>query len=221
MNEGFNRIVSDIVSQFIAFIPKLMTGLFLVAIGLILGWLLKRILIRIAIILKVERFLVRFKQGKAFYNADVRYGFYNFIGNIAFVIVFLVFFDAALISWNRTFLSGLLGNVLTLLPRIMVTVIILGAGWIISSWIAKALQKLLLRENLPRLSWIGQYVRMLLLTFFSAMALIELNFAREIIIIAFASVFVTMCAIMIILIVFNKEEIVKIMKSGDKEKRTP
>jgi hypothetical protein len=217
MNERLNQIIGDTIAQFVSYIPKLMTGLLLLAMGFILGWLLKRILIRVAIILKVERFLVRFNQGKAFYNADVRYGLYNFIGNIAFLIVFLVFFDAALISWDRTFLSGLLGKVLIFFPRTMTALAILGAGWLIASWIRNALQQILLRENVPGAKWIAQYAKILLLTFFSAMALIELNFAREIVIIAFASIFVTMCLILVIIIVIAKEEIVKIINTKEKQ----
>ncbi len=218
MNERLNQMIGDMVGQLIADIPKLMTGFLLVVVGLICGWLMKRIVIRAAIILKVERFLVRFKQGKAFSKADVRYGLYNLIGNIIFIIIFLIFFEAALITWGRTFLSNLLGVVLNFLPRILTAFVIMGVGWRIASWISKALENALSQENFPRVNWIAQFVKILLLTFFFAMAIIELNFAREIIIIAFASIFFTLCAIMIIIVFATKEEIARIIKDEERGK---
>lgn len=217
MSQRLNQIIADMVGQLIAYIPKLMAGCFLIIIGLICGWLLKRILIRVAIVLKVERFLVRFKQGRAFYKADVRYALYNLIGNIVFVIIFLIFFEAALITWDRTFLSSLLGVVLNFLPRILTALVIMGVGWLITSWVRKMLERVLSQENIPRVTWIAQYVKILMLIFISAMAIIELNIAREIVIIAFASIFVTLCAIAIIIVFAAREEIVKIIKNNPED----
>ena len=200
MTTTLEGIVAGLTNQFMKFMPKLVGGLFLICLGLMAGWFVKRIIIRISIILKLERFATRFSRDKVTLGNDVRYGFYNFLGNIGFLLIFLVFLDFALNAWGLTALSSLLARLILFFPRIATVSAILGAGWLVSLWTGKILLKALRRENVPHPTFVALYAKVLIMLFFAAMAFVEFDVAREIVLIAFATIFVTLGVIAVLLV---------------------
>lgn len=188
-----------LADNIVAYLPSLLAGIILVLIGWIAGWLIKRLLVQISKLLRIDRFLKRSRWESDFAKADVRYGLYNFIGNIGFALIFLLFLDNALIAWKLTMLSDLLGKAILYLPKIIIAVSIFGLGWLLSLWAEKSIFKSLYREEIPRASLISKFIKIILLLFFSAIALVELEVAREVVIIAFATIFITLGAISIVI----------------------
>jgi len=199
MDENLQSLFLALTKKLVAFLPSLFTGIFLVGIGWLLGWFVKRLVIQLSVLMKLERFLIKFSWGKAFTKADVRYGLYGFIGNVFFAIIFLVFLDFALIIWDLKFLSDLLARGIFILPKTIAALLIFGAGWLIALWAANALEKVLSQEQIPDSKTIAYFARVLLIILFSAIALFELNIAREIVLIGFATTFLTLGAIAVIL----------------------
>ncbi len=206
MNENLQFLFLDLTKKFVAFLPALFTGILLVGIGWLLGWFVKRLVVQLSVFLKLERFLIKFSWGKAFTKADVRYGLYGFIGNVFFLVIFLIFLDFALIFWNLKFLSDLLARGILILPKTVAAILIFGAGWLITLWATNALQKVLSREQVSDSTGIASFARVLLIILFSAIALFELNIAREIVLIGFATIFLTLGAIAVILTVIRGRE---------------
>jgi hypothetical protein len=178
--------------KIIGYVPDLLAGIVLILIGWFLGWVVKRIILQIMAVFRLERFLQRFRWGEDFSKADVRYGFYNFIGNIAFFVIFLIFLIDAFSVWQLTIVSDLLQKGLLFLPKMVIAGIVFGIGWLISSWVSRAIQKALRREEIPRATLIARFSKTVLLLFFSAMALAELEIAQEIVLIGFATIFITL-----------------------------
>lgn len=203
MKDKLQVALIDIMGRFIDFLPTLFGGLLLLVIGWVLAWFTKRLIVRISVILKLENLLARSPWKKAFEKADVRYGFYNFLGNVFGFIVFLIFLHLSLIAWNLNFLSDFLAKAILVLPRLIGAFAIFGIGLLIARWSANALLKALTAENIPYSSIISLYVRGMIIIVFSAMALFEFNIAREIVAIAFASFFITMSVIAILLVLLG------------------
>ncbi len=195
VQDQFTGLADNIIS----YLPSFLAGIVLVLIGWIIGWIIKRILIQISILLRVDRFLRRSRWQAEFSRADVRYGLYNMIGNIGFALIFLLFFDNALIAWKLTMLSDLLSKGIMFLPKIIIAVAIFGLGWLIAFWTEISVFKSLHREEIPRSSLIAKFFKILILIFFSAIALVELDVAREIVIIGFSTIFITISALLIVI----------------------
>ena len=196
---NMDKPVYDFAEKILAYLPHLFAGIILIGIGWFLGWILKRIIVQICVILRVERFLLRFRWGGDLSKADVRYGLFNFIGGIVSFIIFLIFLNTALSVMQLTVLSDLLGKGILFFPRIIVALIIFGIGWFISRRVDAAVQSALLKEAVPRATLIVRFTKTMLLLFFSAMALAELDIAREIVIIGFTVIFITLGVLAIIL----------------------
>jgi hypothetical protein len=188
-----------LADNIIAYLPNLLAGVILVLIGWIAGWLVKRVLVQVSVLLRIDRFIRRSRWEADFAKADVRHGLYNFVGNIGYALVFLLFFDNALIAWKLTILSDLLSKGILFLPKILVAVSIFGLGWLLAFWTERSMYKTLYKEEIPRSTLIARFIKVIVLLFFSAIALVELDVAREIVIIGFATIFITLGAISIVL----------------------
>jgi Mechanosensitive ion channel, conserved TM helix len=218
MNENLQNQFLGIGKEIIGYLPNLFAGILLIVIGWFLGWFLKRIIIRVAVLLRLERFLTRMRWGEDFSKADVRYGFYNFLGNIAFFIVFLIFLDNAFRAWKLAVLSDLLERGIYFFPKIVLAMAIFGIGWLIASWAARSALKALHREDIPRTSLIARLIKAALIILFSTMALIELDIARQVVIIGFVTIFVTAGILIIVLAALGGKEFIQKIMGSLKEK---
>jgi hypothetical protein len=207
-----------LAGNIIAYLPSLLAGIVLLLIGWIAGWLIKRVLVQLSILLRIDRFLKRSRWEADFEKADVRYGLYNLVGNIGYALIFLLFLDNALIAWKLQILSDLLSKGILFLPKIIVAASIFGLGWLLSFWAEKSILKSLYREEIPRASLIAKFIKIILLLFFSAIALVELDVAHEIVIIGFATIFITISAMAIVITAIGGKSFVEKIGNSFKEK---
>ncbi|MDD4050576.1 MAG: hypothetical protein PHR28_01575 [candidate division Zixibacteria bacterium] len=182
----------------VAFVPSLLAGIALILIGWLLAWLAKRIVVRIAVILKMERFLTSFRWGSDFAKADIRFGLYNALGGIAAAAVFLIFLENAFEAWHLKIFSRMVAKGISVFPRILSASIALGAGWLVSMWAAKAVQRALLHEHVPGATLMARFVKAILVVFFSAMALAELDIARQVVLVGFGAFIITVGACIVV-----------------------
>jgi hypothetical protein len=202
----------------LAYLPNLFGGIILILAGWLLGWVVKRILVQLSIILRIDRFLQRSRFETDFSKADVRYSLYSFIGNIGFALIFLIFLDNAFLAWKLTILSDLLSQGILFLPKIIIASITFSVGWLLASWVQRSVQKSLSREEIPRASLISKFIKSILIIFFSAISLVELDVAREIVIIGFGTIFITLGAISVVITIVGGKNFLKRIENSLKEK---
>jgi hypothetical protein len=199
MNSPLQSALSSFTEQLLAYLPNLVAGIVLIGLGILLGWVVKRIVVHVLAMLRVDRFARRFKWGAGFTRADVRYAFFDFFGNVIFLIVFLVFLYAALEAMQLRVLSSVLEHGVLFVPKLIIALLIFGFGWVVAGWIAGQVHQALAREEVPRATLIARFVKTFILIFFSAMALTEIDIAREIVIIGFSVTIITLGALTIVL----------------------
>jgi hypothetical protein len=199
MNGPLENLFYDFGQKIIGYLPNAVAGLLLLAVGWFLGWFLKRVIIRVLIILRLDRLFRKFEWGEDLSKGDVRFAFYNVVGNITFLVVFLVFLSGALTVMNLAVLSNLLEKGIYFLPRFVIALLIFTLGWFIATSAGKAIRKALVREEIPRSALIARFSKFILLLFFSAMALTELDIAREIVIIGFTTIMITLALLVVVI----------------------
>jgi Mechanosensitive ion channel, conserved TM helix len=199
MNSPLQNALAGFTDKLLAYLPNLVAGIVLIGLGVLLGWVIKRIVVHVLAILRVDRFVRRFKWGVGFSRADVRYAFFEFIGNAMFLIVFLVFLYAALEAMQLHVLSNLLEHGVLFVPKLIIALLIFGFGWVAAEWIAGQVQRALAKEEVPRATLVARFVKAFLLIFFFAMALTEIDIAREIVIIGFSVAITTLGVLTIVL----------------------
>jgi len=214
MEKTIQEQLFKLIDSLFAYLPNLLTGLILILLGWLSAWIIKRVIVQFLILSRIDHFLRKSPLGVDFSKADVRYGLSKFIGNIGFVIVFFIFIDSALVAWKLDILSNIISKGIQFLPKLILAVIIFGIGWLLSSWVQISVLKSLHRERISKASLISKFIKSILLLFFSAIAFVELDIAREIVIIGFTTVIVTLCAIAVtVTAIGGKDFLLKIEES--------
>jgi Mechanosensitive ion channel, conserved TM helix len=216
MGDKLQELFGKVGQNIINYLPNLLAGILLVAVGWLIGWFVKRVIIQLAVLLRLEKFLTGFRWGKAFDKADIRYGFYNYLGNIFFFIIFIIFFNDALNAWKLVIFSKVLEGAIFYLPRMVISLIIMLVGWMIASWTSTSIQKSLTREQIPRSALIAKFTKAVILLFFSAMALVELEIAQQIVIIGFATVFITLGLVTVVIFFVGGKEFIRKLEARTK-----
>ncbi len=199
MDNPLEKALYGVTEKFIAYLPNLVAGIVLIAIGWFLGWLIKRIVVQVLLVLRFDRLLRRFKWGASLGKADVRFAIAEFMGNGVFLIVFLILLNASLEALQLTVISDVLKEGVLVIPKILVAAIILGLGWFLAAWIAGTVQRALAKEEIPRATLIARFTKVVMMIFFAAMALTELDIAREIVVIGFSVTIVTLGVLVIVM----------------------
>jgi hypothetical protein len=215
MNNGIQDKFIGLGDSILQYLPNLIAGTALVLVGWLCGWLTKKLLAQLARVVRLDRYLSRSRWGDDFKKADVRRGLYDIIGNIGFAIVFLLFLDNAFIAWQLTLFSDLLGKAILFLPKLIIACAVFGVGWLIASLAQKAIQKMLLRESIPRASLVSRFVKGIIVVFFSAMAIVVIDVAKEIVVIAFSAIFVGLAIIGVIFAFYGGRDFFEKRRSGD------
>jgi hypothetical protein len=199
MGNPLQNALYSVTEKFVAYLPNLVAGIVLVGIGWLLGWALKRVVIRLLAVLRMDRLLRRFRWGGGLERADVRYALFEFVGDAVFVLVFLVFLNASLEALQLSALSAILERGVLFIPRLIIAGVIFGLGWIAAGWVAVSVRKSLAKEDVPRPTLIARFTKAFVLLLASAMALTELDVAREIVIVGFSVTIVTLGALAVVI----------------------
>lgn len=177
--------IVDLWRQVAGFLPALAAGLLVLALGLVTGWLVKRAIIRLLVWLRLDRLAGRAGWRTAFAKGDVRSTFYNLVGNIAMLVIVLVFLDDALGRVGLTALSRIIDSMVFYLPNLGLVALIIAAGVVAGNALELRTREILEEEGVARARLIGRGAKGLLLFLVAALSLWQLHLAREIVLAAF------------------------------------
>ena len=189
MQQTRTEPLGALVQRFTDYLPTLAAGLLVLALGLVLGWLAKRAVIRVLIWLRLDRLAGRVGWRSALGKGDARAAVYDLFGNLALSLVGLVFLDNALTIWGLAVLSRLLDSVVFSLPRIALAALIVAVGITVSTAAAERARDALEDEGLAHAGLLAKALKGMLLAVVAALGLWELNFARQIVLSGFIIAF--------------------------------
>jgi Mechanosensitive ion channel, conserved TM helix len=189
MQDAAAQPLTGIVGRFMDYVPTLLAGALVLAVGVVLGWIAKRAVMRILIWLRLDRLAGRVGWRSALGKGDVRAAVYELVGDAAMVVVVLVFLDNALTIWGLAVLSRLIDSVVFALPRLGLAALIVAAGLAVSNLLAERAQSALEEEELAHPRLLAKALKGTLLAVVVALALWALNFAREIVLSGFVIAF--------------------------------
>jgi len=181
--------LEELAEQFTDYLPTLAAGLFVLLLGLVVGWIAKRVVIRLLTLLRLDRLGGRAGWRSALRKGDVRAGLYNLVGSIVMFLVILLFLDNALQILGLLVLSKMIGSVSFYLPNLAIVVLIVAIGVALSNVVADWVEDLLEEEGFARARLAGRLVRAAFVTLAGAVALWQLNLARQIVLAGFLITF--------------------------------
>jgi hypothetical protein len=195
MAEWLRTTFEGLGEQFVAYLPSLLAGLALIAVGLLLAFVAKRVAIRLFAILRLDRLMRAFRWGQMLSRGDIRHAFFELAGNLVFAAVILAFLYTALETMGLSFLSGWVQKGAGLIPRFLIALTVVGVGWWIAGASSAAVRSALIKEQIPKASLVARYFRLVLVLVAGAIALLELDIAKEVVLLGFGVVIVTLAVL--------------------------
>lgn len=151
--------VAKFAQQFSDYLPQLTAGLFIAALGLVVGWLVKRALIRLLVWFRLDRLAGRVGWRAAMGKGDVRAALYNLVGTVAMVVVALVFVDNALEILGLRVLSRLIGQLVFYVPNLVLVGLIVGVGLLIANLVSERAEDALEEEEFEHARLIAKLLK--------------------------------------------------------------
>ncbi len=189
MNEKPLESVRDLMATLTGYVPTLLAGLFVLLLGLVVGWIGSKFIVRMLVLMRLDRVIGRMAWGRALEKGDVRHSLFELVGKTFGVLLFLVFLDNAVAIWKLDVLSRLLDRLVLLVPQLMTAGVILLIGVAVASGVARAVQRALQQEEFERAQLVGRIVRAAILVVATAIALVQMEIAVTIVTGAFLLAF--------------------------------
>jgi len=167
------------------YLPTLAAGLLIIIVGIAVGWIVKRAVVRVLTWLRLDRLGGRFGWRAAFGKGDVRAALYDLVGNAAMILVALLFLDNALQILGLIVLSRMIDSIVVYLPNLVLVLVIVGLGVTVANGVGQRIEDFLEEEEFARARLVGRCAKGVLLCMVTAIALWQLNLARQIVLAAF------------------------------------
>lgn len=171
------------------YLPTLLAGAVVLVLGLAVGWVAKTAVVRILIWLRLDRLGGRVGWRAAFGKGDVRAALYELLGSAAMAVIVLIFLDNALAIWGLTVLSRMIDNLVFYVPNLALVGLIVLFGTLLAGAAASGVEDALTEEELPHPRLVARIVKVLVLCLVVALALWQLNLARQIVLAGFLIAF--------------------------------
>ncbi len=185
MQQAATQPLLDFTQHLSRYMPTLVAGLVVLALGIAVGWIAKRAVVSILVWLRLDRLGGRVGWRAAFAKGDVRAALYEVVGSVVMGIVILVFLDNALEIWGLNVLSRMIDSLVVYIPNLGLVAVIAGVGVLVANVVGGWVEETLAEEEFPRARLVTKLLKGLLLTLVGALALWQLNFARQLVLAAF------------------------------------
>jgi hypothetical protein len=166
--------------------PALLITVTLVALGLLLGGLLRLIVSRLAHAVGFDRHIERLGVGASLRGAGVLRAPSDVLGLVFFWTTFVIFASPGIDSLG---LGGASAFLLAFVPPLFAAVLILIVGWLVANFLSQGLLIAAVNRGFPEARLLARAVHWGVLLFAAATALTHLGIGKEMVLVAFGITF--------------------------------
>ena len=186
VNEVFTVTLNNTLASVAQFVPRFLTGLIVLLIGLIIASFVKQVLLQLFKFIRLEQLLEKYGVPEA--KGAERVSWTGFLAELARWFVIIIFLVPTADIWGLGQFVVILNNLLAYLPNVLVSVLLLLVGFVVG----RLVHDLLLAsvqgvsgESAKTIAVVGQYS---VIVFAVLIALNQLGIASDLIRILFAGV---------------------------------
>ena len=176
---------AQVWSSFLSVVPQVLGGIVIFAVGLILAYWVKRLVVETLRIVKFEKVSKSLGIDEFLKKADIKLDFAGILGLFSEWTVILVFFLAVVDVLGLTVVSQVLLKVVSYIPNIIAAALIFGAGYFVAGFVGNVVRSAFVSVDHDAAKPVGKFARwiVLLIVFFAAVN--QLQIAQGIISIFF------------------------------------
>ena len=169
--------------------PKLLALLTFLALGVVAGWLVKMLLMRLLSALRFDALCERMGLMPALARAGMIRPASSLLGRLAFWTVFLVFMLMGIDALSLPATGNLMSVLLGFLPNVLASAFLLLCGVLLGNFLAEATLIAAVNAQVHEARFVAHLVRWSLYVLTGAMVLTQLGIAKEIVVAAFCIIF--------------------------------
>lgn len=188
--ETVNPVISTFISSFVSYLPNLLGGIVVFAIGLILAQILKRLLLSLFKFLKLALLI---KKTKLASEKEVRI-WEEILGELLRWAVVILFLIPTMEIWGLTNVTTVLNQLLFYLPNVLVAVVIGFIGLIFANLVADLVKQSVKTAGSKAANSLSALARYSIIFFTALVVFSQLGIAQDLIRILFTGI-VAMLAI--------------------------
>jgi hypothetical protein len=179
----------DFFQRLIAFLPNLLSSVIIFILGLVLGWILKKIIVRIARLCKTDQFCSTIGITEALEKVGIKGSPSRFLGRVFYWLAVIIFTIIALYALKVPAIENLLEQFLLYLPNIFVAVLLIIVGYLLGNFLGRTILIAAVNAGMRFAGVLARGVKILIFVFAFAMALEQLGIGRNIVVVAFTILF--------------------------------
>ena len=181
--------LKDFFQRLVAFLPHLLSSLIIFILGLILGWIFKKIIVKIATLLNTDRFCSTIGITEACAKVGIKGQPSYLLGRTFYWLVVVVITIIALYALKVPSIENLLERFLIYLPNIFIAVLLIIAGYLLGNFLSRATLIASVNAGIQFAAFLARGVKAFVFAFALAMALEQLGIGRNMVIVAFTILF--------------------------------
>lgn len=171
------------------FLPRIMVMLMLFVIGVLVGWIVKVLLLRVLRTLRLDAVSERVGLALALQRAGIKRSASQLVGLTAFWLIFLFFGFVGLNVLAVTAATEVVRLILQYLPHLLAALLVLLTGWLLANFLAQAALIAAVNAQFFGARFLAAAVRWGVLSLTVAMVLTQLGIAKEVVVAAFSIAF--------------------------------
>ncbi|MBZ5587414.1 MAG: hypothetical protein LAO05_02545 [Acidobacteriia bacterium] len=193
MEASFSERLLGVLNAFfegvVRFLPGLLAALLILALGVVIGLLVRVLARRTLTIARFDRFCESTGLTMILGRADVRAAPSALVASLLFWIVLASFLMVGASALRVDVINRLIAEFFLYLPRIVAALGIVLVGFLFANFLSRAALLAAVNANVPSPRAIGLVVKLLITVLALAMALEQLEIARSIVLAAFIIAF--------------------------------
>ena len=179
----------EMMSRGVLFLPKLMAMVTFLLLGLLMGWFVKHLLMRILHVVRFDLVCDRVGLTAALAKAGMKKGVPDLIGRLSFWIVFLFFAVMGVDALDLPATANMMSAILATLPNVIAAILVGLGGILFANFGGEAVLIAAVNAQIQGARVIANLVRWGVMIFTGAMVLTQLGIAKEIVVAAFSIIF--------------------------------
>jgi hypothetical protein len=193
MEAFINNVLLDPLRDFLktaaAFVPNLLTGLFLLILGFIIAWLVKMLVTRLLRVLQLDVLAEKSGLNTALKNIRIMETLSGLVGRISYWVVVFIFLTMAFHALNTPAVEEFLTRFFLYLPNVFVAATVLVIGYLIGNFLGRATLIASVNADFPFGNFLARFVKITIFIIAATMALELLGIGKDTVLVAFAIVF--------------------------------
>jgi hypothetical protein len=189
LGEGLWGALVVVGERLAAVVPALLILLVLLGLGLLLGWLARSLITRLARAVGVDDHLEHWGVGASIRRSGILRAPSDVLGLVAFWGIFVLFASVGVDSLALPGAPGATAFLAGFLPPLLAAILIVIVGWLVANFLSQAILIAAVNARVPEARLLARAAHWAVLLFAIATALTHLGIGKEMVLVAFGITF--------------------------------